>query len=528
MTCVGRRFSVWLQVVVCGLAVTPTANAQGPGDPFVLHEPIPADPREDMELGVSLDGDLPAAIVTRQGLLQAPDPAKAVGTADAPYTRSGDGPRDGDRGPSFRPDRDTRRPDVMPYDDPFTPSTSPFKRLTAFDSVDASYSLSVRGAQLSPLSLATSKVPEDLDDLFYADLVVDLEAGRNVRIPSVGPGARVLRARVGVGTQDVPFQLWKDGADNWFIEGESSVRARVVMELSLPRAASGGDFGRPSWSALPPVPSLPPPVRRAAADVMAKVGLTRRLSPRENLDKLVGYFRAFVESAEPLASSQDIYLDLALSQKGVCRHRAFAFMVTALALGLPTRMVLNEAHAWVEVHDGHLWRRIDLGGAGQTLHDPLSSNVPYEPAPDPFAWPASGNRGTGRSGSARQERANADPAPVPISQPAKANSRVPGASDGELGTKAVTLSIGQSSAHRRTALNVRGRVTRVGEPCADVAVQILLRSPLHPDVMLGQVATDAAGSYEASIVIPRTTALGDYEAEARVLGNGSRSCGDSP
>ena len=44
-------------------------------------------------------------------------------------------------------------------------------------------------------------------------------------------------------------------------------------------------------------------------------------------------------------------VDLALSQKGVCRHRAFAFLVTALGLGIPARMVINEAHAWVEVLD---------------------------------------------------------------------------------------------------------------------------------------------------------------------------------
>ena len=67
-------------------------------------------------------------------------------------------------------------------------------------------------------------------------------------------------------------------------------------------------------------------------------------------------------SNEPPTGHDDVYLDLALSQRGVCRHRAFAFLVTALHLGIPTRMVVNEAHAWVEVSDGTLWHRIDLGG----------------------------------------------------------------------------------------------------------------------------------------------------------------------
>jgi hypothetical protein len=65
-------------------------------------------------------------------------------------------------------------------------------------------------------------------------------------------------------------------------------------------------------------------------------------------------------------------------------------MVTANALGLPTRYVTNEAHAFVEVwFPKRGWQRIDLGGAamrlevsggdGKTLHRPR--------AEDPFAKP---------------------------------------------------------------------------------------------------------------------------------------------
>ena len=88
--------------------------------------------------------------------------------------------------------------------------------------------------------------------------------------------------------------------------------------------------------------------------------------------KLVAYFRSFVDSDEFPTDRDDVYLALALSKKGVCRHRAFAFLVTALGLGLPARMITNEAHAWVEVSDGSLWRRIDLGGAGRALDASLA------------------------------------------------------------------------------------------------------------------------------------------------------------
>ena len=59
-----------------------------------------------------------------------------------------------------------------------------------------------------------------------------------------------------------------------------------------------------------------------------------------SFNKLVAYFRAFAAKDRP-PNTGDIYRDLVDSQAGVCRHRSFAFMVTANALGLPTRGTTN-------------------------------------------------------------------------------------------------------------------------------------------------------------------------------------------
>ncbi len=536
------------------LAIAPPAIAQRRGAAPVLHEPIPADAREDIALSVSLDGDIPAAINTPRGPISAPDPAKPVGSGETPYNHAPGDARDS----SFHPDRDTRRPDVLPYDDPFSPSTAPFKRLTAFDTVDAAYTLSVRDAHTTPLPVSPTPAPDASEDQFYADMVVDLAAGQKVRIPSVGPGARVLRARAGVGTQDARFQLWKDGAENWFIESESSVRARVVMEVSILRTAFGGDFGNPSWAELLPVAPLPPAVQRSATEVTAKIGVSRRLSPRDDVTKLVTYFRGFTESEDPPSSSRDIYLDLALSRKGVCRHRAFAFLVTALSLGLPTRMVVNEAHAWVELHDGRSWRRVDLGGAGQTLHDPLSNNVPHDPPPDPFSWPQGATRGDDLADRARSARAGQPPTPAssPSGAPAgSASSAAAAASSGARGAffdppgsssgfgssgssgssgrgkpgspgtpddrqpSIVTMAVAGADAHRGAPFKVRGQVSSDGEPCGHVTVEVVLRSRTQGDVPIGQLATDERGAYDGAIVLPAAVPLGDYDVQARTLGD---------
>lgn len=544
----------WLAIPLFVLAAAPPAVAQGRG--AVIHEPIAFDPREDVALSVALDGDLRPAIQTPRGLVPAPDPAKPVGSGDAPYSPA---PRADAPGSTFRPDRDTRRPDVLPYDDPFSPSTAPFKRLSAFDSVDANYTLSVRDGRHYPLAISAVPEPAAFEEQFYADMVVDLAAGKRVRIPSVGPGTRVLRARAGVGTQDVRFSLYRDGADNWFIEGDTTTRARLVMELAIPRAAFGGDFGNPSRAELPPVPTLPSSVNASAAQVSARIGVSRAMAPRDIVAKLVSYYRAFTDSEEPPTSRGDIYLDLALGQKGVCRHRAFAFLVTALHLGIPTRMISNEAHAWVEVHDGRMWRRIDLGGAGRTLHDPLSQNVPYDAPPDPFAWPQGSTRGDDLADRARRAGgapATSSPPGAPSSTssagaaPASSNgaSGGPGSSGGTNGSSGssgssgasggttsssrtvtlpgpddrppstISMSLRGGEARRGAPLQLRGQVIADGEPCGHVSVEIVLRGA-RQEIPLGLLATDERGSYDGAIVLPKTVPLGDYDVAARTLGD---------
>lgn len=199
----------------------------------ILHEPIAPDPREDLALAVSLDGDLPAALQTPSGLVSAPDPRQPPSPSDSAY---GAGDHD-----SFAPDRNTQRPEVSGYDEPFTPSTAPFKRLEAYDAVRPNYELYVRDPRLT--TVAGSAPPGADDEAFYADLVVDVAAERNVRIPSVGPGARIVRARLGVRSDDVSFRVWHDGADNWFLQAYGArepMRARLVMEVAIARGAFGG------------------------------------------------------------------------------------------------------------------------------------------------------------------------------------------------------------------------------------------------------------------------------------------------
>ena len=317
----------------------------------------------------------------------------------------------------------------------------------------------------------------------------------------------------------------------------------------MSRAAFGGPLADVGWTELPFVAPLPENVARDAATVRAAIGVSRALRPRQAIAKLVDYFRGFADSDEPPPSRGSVYLDLALSKRGVCRHRAYAFLVTAQSLGLPTRLVENEEHAWVEVHDGLLWRRIDLGGAG--LLSPqasaaLAKRTPYTPAADAFPWPRGSERGddavprsasagspgsTGRTaggtaggaspngassgavsnGAASGAGTKAAAAPMDDRSAADPDDRRPAA--------AITLVVSDPVVHRGVPLHVRGDVRAGGDPCAHVAVELSLAiAATGKRVALGAVATRDDGTFEGTVV-PTGVPLGDYEVFAETPGD---------
>jgi transglutaminase-like putative cysteine protease len=514
--------------VAVALALVAPAAARSPAP--ILHEPIPPDPREDLAMHVALEGDLPAALQTPSGIVGAPDPRELPRPSEPSY-----GP--GAEHDSFAPDRETRRPDVGGYDDPFTPSTAPFKRREAFDGVRSDYRLYVRDEHLVEVPSGTLPGPDD--DAFYADIVADVDPERGVRIPSVGAGARIVRAHLAVGPEDVPLRVKRDGADNWFLEvyrPRGPVRARLVMQVVVARAAFGGELADLGWNDLPRIAPLPGNVARESALVRSAVGVSRKMRPRAAIVRLVDYFRGFADSDEPPAGRGSIYLDLALSKKGVCRHRAFAFLVTAQGLGIPTRMVINEAHAWVEVHDGVLWRRIDLGGAGRMAapaSEPASERAVYEPPTDALPWPPGAQRGgdmmadahSGATGPAVVEATSSGPmfgaqgdaggmGSTLVLSPLVSEAR------GDRPSSSVTVTVAGVEAHSGRPLFVRGDVRAEGEPCPRVAVELWLRAAgTQRALLLGTLASGDEGAFAGGIVVPAEAPVGDYDVVARTSGD---------
>jgi hypothetical protein len=240
-----------------------------------------------------------------------------------------------------------------------------------------------------------------------------------------------------------------------------------------------------------------------------------------------------------------------MSRKGVCRHRSYAFVITAHRLGLPARFVHNEAHAWVEVFDGALWHRIDLGGAAGRMEYERPPEVPlHRPPKDELPWPshaapasaAPGIPGSGSSsgaradGSDREEARGADlpgrsslsleeargfpTSPEGPDPRASVEGRALRAAESE-----VSLDLGHQAIRRGHPLRVLGHLKGPGSQCGFGRVDFALRTTEGRIIPLGSLPTDAQGAYAGEVVIPLEVPVGEHHIQ--VTSPGAPGCGPS-
>lgn len=339
-------------------------------------------------------GDVPGGL-TRDGERL---PAPRADRADAP--RLGDASRPAGQSPPdilrpdrARPDRDTGVDANLTYHAVYNPEVAPLRRNVAFDAIGPGpdYELSIRPEALVPVPvLGTADAPGTGREAFYGDIAVELRPGVPAPVPSVAPDMRLLALRTEPPTNAV---FLRDSADNFYVRADHRGSVRLVFAVDADRRYFSGplpgnvplDVARSD-----PDTRLEPATREAARRVHAHIGVDPRMPFDRGLERLVGHFRGFVAGALPRGDG-DLYLDLALGGTGVCRHRAFAFFVTARAIGVPTRYVQNEAHAFVEIRvpDGS-WRRVDLGGQAPNLDVRAGEGGRlHTPPPDVFPKPES-------------------------------------------------------------------------------------------------------------------------------------------
>ncbi len=554
-----RRTLAGLSILAVG-AIAGIAIAQQPARPRpVLHEDlvVSGGPTLDTRaIGGSGTSGMPAAIRSGDKIIPKPpltDPDKARN--DEPVL--GTDQRAADRQTQMRPDGNTGSDDTLHYASVFNPDVLPFKRLSTFDAVSDDYVLRVGRTALVEIPIGGTTDPAKRD-YFRASVLIRLEPGKDIPLPSVAPDMRILSYET---RPRIPLKFEKDGADNFYVrtdEASASGNYRLIFDCdadagyfapSLPTT----QFYTPRKVALmaPPEirPVLPAGVRQSARVTLDKLGIDADMKLGVAFNKLVGYFRAF-EAKQLPPSSGNIYRDLCDNQAGVCRHRAFAFMITANGLGIPTRYVENEAHAFVEVWfpERH-WQRIDLGGAAlrmevtgaddKTLHRPR--------ADDPFAKPDQYKQNytqlQGDIAGLTQQQLDDKHEPLDQSPPSgavTANGQGQGLGSGggsaglgpdqdtilpDVNLPAVDMdpdkqsptlevTLASPSAFRGGAIRIEGRAHVDGRPLPDHPIDVFIApAGMHGanSRNLGRATTSADGTFRQDFTIPSGVDLAVYE-----------------
>jgi transglutaminase-like putative cysteine protease len=528
---------MWRYVVGLGLVLW---RAQAGHAQPVLHEYVPDLQPNEAEIAVAeLTG---AGTIEHEGeVLTAPSGEGVLETPPLSAT-PGDGLRGedpGQRSITFRPDRQTSLEAQLDYYEAFTPAIAPFKRVTALDGVTLDRDgltpllvVSDPRKQAVPVE-SPDREPRDgrARDRFFGDVLLDFRAGRDVPLPSVSPESRILHVKT---VPEVPLRIERDGADNFFARIEGSLPVdlvRVTFLTDAPRSYFAADLpALPRRVLAAGARPVPPSVAARARAFASEIGIDDADDLRSVLHTLTRYFREWTESDTPPRDTGDIYLDLVRGKKGVCRHRAYGFVVTALALGIPARFVQNEAHSWVEVKVPTLgYLRIDLGGAanGMTAHG-ASDRPAYVPGePDRLPQPESYQR----SYSTLQQgvtglRPQADallgrwvaPTQGPIDDGAPpafvVASNASQAADGHA-RKPVTLTLKDRVATvlRGGTLSVSGRLTDAqGSGLSGLRVEVSIAARTRKErMLLGVTVSDEDGYFRAALGVPPGLDVGDYQ-----------------
>lgn len=443
------------------------------------------------------------------------------------------GTRPGRRAAAFRPDRITELEGTLGYYEVFTPGITPFKRVSALDSVtvvDGVPVLGVRDATRRPVAVeGLDAVAPDARgrDRFWGSVVLDFAEGRVVPLPTVSPESRILSLR---SEPAVELALERDGADNFFVvaRGELPKQVRVTYMIDAPRSYFGAELPKLASDALSAeVAPLPSALERSALTFARELGVARGMPSDIALRTLVEHFRSFEESKQPPRDTGDIYLDLARGRRGVCRHRVYGFVITALALGIPTRFVQNEAHAWAELKLPELgWVRLDLGGAARGLEAHATGNRPaYQPVlPDPWPRPLAYEESYSRAFEAAREAGGLEGKTQQGGETRAAGDRrlkpslAERVSEPEVavddGRRPTTLRITRyvPEVMRGGALELEGDVHNdQGTPLPGLRIEVSLSEVEAPRaVLLGVAVTDEKGRFRGKFAVPPQLDPQDY------------------
>lgn len=155
---------------------------------------------------------------------------------------------------------------------------------------------------------------------------------------------------------------WSKSDQQYYIKTKKN---NVKVEILYQFKTNSNYYQKPTEITLQKLPLLPLSLHKALEPRIREHKplqflFSKDMSPAEKVIKLTEYCQSFkIEALKAEAKTEfDMLIATILEQKGVCRHRSYAFMVLAQLIGIPAKLIRNEKHAFCEVN-GHL---IELGG----------------------------------------------------------------------------------------------------------------------------------------------------------------------
>lgn len=567
------RPGILVALIAAAVAATGLVLAQSSATRprHTLHEDLPMLGTDQAQPTISRkDGDgNPTAIIVGDKVVPKPE----LGTKPRPGEPVlGKGGFAADRQTEWKPDDNTGPDSTLNYVSVFNPDVIPFKRMSVFDAINDDYTLRVSRTVLTEIAVGGTHVPST-HDRFFGEVRLQLQPGVDVPLPSVSPDMRILSYEV---LPRIKLAFSKDGADNYYVrsdEPNASGQYHLTFWCDADSRYFAPSLPSRRYTIEELVNSAPPELRQAVPDrvrleaiktlqgpdfrlASPRYGIDRKTELSFAFDRLVAYFRAF-QAGDIKNPSGDIYRDLCDSQAGVCRHRAFAFMVTTATLGIPTRYVQNEAHAFVEVwFPERGWQRIDLGGAALRMNvtgaDDKRMHRPR--ADDPFAKPpeykdqytqlegdirgltdeqkaerkrpadqapTSGEIATGPSpqrgsgGGSAADSALVDPnAPIGPDRITPDPTKPVTPQDPTKPTPELLVTSADTSAFRGDALRVQGMVRVDGKAIGNHRVDVFL-SPAgaggEGSIAIGYAVTATDGTFKTELSVPANVDLARYE-----------------
>ena len=513
-------------------APTPAPRARGtsehPGDANPGESATPASPDGTHPDGTDPDvttspttrtTPAPGGATSRQGATQRPAATPPPGGHGLP------GPADHDpRTTSAGLDWNTETPDELDYTPVFEPAITPWKRVVALERVTGAGTGYALQPSAGPTRLVRPGEPAGRGERsFRGRLALAAAPGRWQPLPSVAPDQRYVYA---VSTPRATTDLAVDDHGNHFVRSSSTVPFELIVEVAVdaryfadPSDADPSDADRATGASVatgtgaalgtsgarPPAPPEVPELLRTDARVVARwLGIAEDAPPRTIVAQLAAWFRGFEPGAFPADARSDRPLfDIVMTRVGACRHRALAFTMIAQGLGVPTRYVQNEAHAFVEVRLGDAgWQRLDLGGAPARLR--LQDVTP------PRAGAVSGD----------------DAAPAQATSLSFTASRVGAGADGgagaDVGAGADGGGVGGDRATVGSRWVVAGQLRGGDGPLAArrVTIELIQGAPDRPSAVttLGVATTGADGRFEATVKVPAAVPPGPSTLIARFAG----------